>query len=87
MILMVSYDLKQPVGSYTPLFEVLKGEASWWHYMGSTWLVHTNKAPRDFSQELTPHIFQGDRLLVTELSSTRGGWLPTKAWDWIKARE
>jgi hypothetical protein len=87
MILMVSYDLKQSAGSYTALFEILKGEENWWHYLASTWLVETDKSPRDFSGELVAHTYKGDRLLVTELSSNRAGWLPTKAWDWIKARE
>ncbi len=84
MILLVTYDLKQPVGSYSELFHILKGEYSWWHYMSSTWMIATDKSAKDFSSELIAHVFTGDRLFVTELTGEYSGWLPRKAWDWIK---
>jgi hypothetical protein len=87
VILLVSYDLKQSVASYDDLFEVLKSRESWWHYLSSTWLVATDESPSELSQQLTPHIFKGDRLLVTKLEPDRAGWLPRKAWDWIKNHE
>jgi hypothetical protein len=88
MILLVSYDLKQPDGSYSELFEALKGEESWWHYISSTWLISTDKSASQFSSELTNHIFKGDRLIVVEFPSGSAeyqGWLPRKAWNWIKS--
>jgi hypothetical protein len=84
MILLVTYDLKQPNASYSELFDALKGEDSWAHYISSTWMIATDKSASQFSSELTPHIFSGDRLLVVKLSDDRQGWLPRKAWDWIK---
>lgn len=87
MILLVTYDLKQPNNSYPELFEALKGEESWWHYVSSTWLIATEKSAMEFSSELQGHIFEGDRLLVVNFPSDKNqyqGWLPRKAWDWIK---
>jgi len=84
MILVVTYELKQPAGSYSPLFEALKNEESWAHYMSSTWLVATQKSPSSFGKNLIDLIFEGDRLLVTELTRSYYGWLPQKAWEWIK---
>jgi hypothetical protein len=83
MILVVTYELKQPVESYTPLFEALKNEESWAHYMSSTWLVATHQSPNSFGKSLVNLIFEGDRLLVTGFSPSYYGWLPQKAWDWI----
>jgi len=87
VILVVTYDLKQSAGSYADLFEVLKSKDSWWHYLSSTWLVATDEPPKELNQQLIPHIFKGDRLLITRLEPDRAGWLPTKSWDWIKTHE
>jgi hypothetical protein len=84
MILLVTYDLKQSNTSYSELFDALKGEDSWSHYMSSTWMIATDKSASQFASELTSHIFSGDRLLVVKLPDERQGWLPRKAWDWIK---
>jgi hypothetical protein len=84
MILLVTYDLKGRPGTYRPLFDVLKSEQGWSHYMRSTWLVSTDKSPQQFFDILRPHIQVGDRMLVSRLSSDRQGWLPRTAWDWIK---
>lgn len=87
MILIVTYDLKQPTGSYKALFEVLKGQNSWWHYIPSTWLVDADAStPKEFFQLLKPNIFEGDRILVTKFESGYSGWLPGKAWKWMKNR-
>jgi hypothetical protein len=88
VILLVTYDLKQPAASYTDLFEILKSKDSWWHYLSSTWLVATDESPNELNQQLIPHIFNGDRLLVAPLEPDRAGWqgrlarapVPTRLW-------
>jgi hypothetical protein len=88
MILLVTYNLKSPASTYTDLFEVLKGQNSWWHYLPSTWLVDTDLNPNDLYQKLKPFInTDGDHILVTRLDSARQGWLPKKAWEWIRRHE
>ena len=88
MIHIVVYDLKGAAGSYPEFFETLKNQGSWWHYLKvSAWLVSTEKTPHEVYDALRAHIRAGDRLLVWELGQERQGWLPRKAWDWIKRHE
>ncbi len=87
MILLVAYELKQSTESYAKLFEVLKNKNSWAHYMSSLWFIATQESAKELGQQLLPLIFQGDRILVTEVSSERWGWLPQKAWDWLNRYE
>lgn len=84
MILVVTYELKQPAGSYSELFNALKSRDSWAHYMSSTWLVATDSSPRELYEQLGSHIFQGDRILITQLVAGYYGYLPKKAWEWVK---
>ena len=85
MILLVSYDLKGPAGSYTSLFEALK-KGGWAHYMKSTWFVATDKTPDQLVDELRPHLKSGDRILISKLG-TNQGLLPKAAWEWMKRHE
>ena len=84
MILLVALDLKQAATSYTELYDALKAKESWWHYMRTTWLVATEDTPQDIVDEIKPFLQSGDRALVTRLTNPYQGWLPTKAWDWIR---
>lgn len=84
MILIVTYELKQSADSYPELFEVLKGQDSWAHYMPSTWLIATDLSPMRLYRELSAHIFEGDRILIAQLVPGYHGLLPNKAWEWIK---
>jgi hypothetical protein len=83
MILMVSYDLKGPAGSYKPLFEFLQKQGPWWHYLKSTWLISTEKTPDQLNMELKPYMQKPDLILITRLGPPYQGWLPKDAWDWI----
>lgn len=87
MILLVTYNLTEPSGSYGDLFDVLKSQNSWWHYIPSTWLVDTDLSAEELYEQLKPHLKSGDHILVTRLDSERQGWLPKKAWDWIHRHE
>lgn len=84
MILIVTYDLKGPRGSYAELFEALKGQDSWWHYMAETWLIQTELSAEELVDLIRPHFREGDRLLVVPLKAGYQGLLPKRAWTWIK---
>jgi hypothetical protein len=83
MILVVTYELKQPAAAYTPFFDTLKSQNSWAHYMASTWFIATNKSPQELYDEVERFIHEGDRLLITTLVPGYQGWLAKKAWEWI----
>ncbi len=85
MILLVTYDLKGSSALYADMFDVLKSQEGWWHYLSSTWIVSTDyESARELFQKLKPFIRVGDRLLVVEITPDYSGWLPKKAWTWIK---
>jgi hypothetical protein len=83
MILLITHDLKGPVGTYAPLFQAIQKEGPWAHYLASTWLVKTQRTPQQVGAMLIPLIKQGDFLLVTQFSGQYWGWMPNAAWDWI----
>jgi hypothetical protein len=85
-ILIVTYNLKGPATSYTQFYDTLKGQGAWWHYMPSTWLIHTNSTPEQVSSALRPHITAGDHLFIGTLQNGYNGWLPKDAWEWIKSK-
>jgi hypothetical protein len=82
--LVVTYDLTQPLSKYKTLFETLREQASWWHYLPDTRMVSTDLSAKELLGELSDYLFDGDRLLVVKLVSGYAGWLPRKAWDWIE---
>jgi len=89
VILLVSYDLRQPAADYSGLIKELKGCSAWWHYLKSTWVVSTDETPDQLAERLRSHLLhKRDRLLVIEVESGAGleGWLPQKAWDWLRKR-
>ena len=85
MILIVTYDLKV-VRDYTPLYEALKLQGHWWHYLASTWLIDTSKTPQQVWEAVQPHLDQRDFILIAEMGQQHQGWLPKDAWEWITSR-
>lgn len=79
----VSYDLKMPGRNYEPLFEALKKNQKWWHYLQSTWLVLTPETPQQLWNRVANTIDTNDYLLIIEVRDNCQGWLPKEAWDWI----
>lgn len=87
MIFLVTYELKGPAGSYRDLFEILKGYNSWWHYLRSTWLIDTDfESPQELFAEIKPYLQEKDHVLVVRIVDGYSGWLPSKAWKWLKNR-
>lgn len=80
----ISYDLGKPNRDYDGLFEELKKFDNWWHYLESTWIIKTLDEPNKIFDKLKPYLDDDDNLLVMETGKKSYGWLPTKAWDWIK---
>lgn len=84
MVYVISYDLSKPNRNYEDLHEELKKSSSWWHYLESTWLIYTNESASELYNRLSKHIDKDDRLLIIEAGRERQGWLPEKAWEWIR---
>jgi len=87
MLLLITYDLKDDSRNYTSLTNAIKNFGiAWWHYLDSVWIVKTRDKDADNCFEaLKPHIDGNDRLLICDVTNSDvNGWLPSKAWEWIK---
>jgi hypothetical protein len=79
----VSYAL-QKNKNYTGLFEQLKASPAWWHYLDSTWLIATYLSANELCERLTPHLAQGDRILIIKAGAEGAALLPEDAVEWIR---
>jgi hypothetical protein len=86
MILIVNLDLLGPATSYDGLYEELKKQGTWWHYMRWTWLLDTDHTPEQIMQALRPHVQNNDRMLVAPLTRPYQGLLTKEEWEWINTR-
>lgn len=87
VLYIVSYDLKKPDRDYTGLYNAIKEFGIWWRYLESTWIIKTTESHDKIFEKLRPHIDEDDNLLIIEAGKNYQGWLPQKAWDWIKENE
>ena len=90
MILLVSYDLKTPNKNYEDLYTTLKTADTWWHYLESTWLLYTANPDgvNEWQKKIKNIIDDNDNFIVVDITKqSRNGWLPKKAWDWIRKHE
>lgn len=60
--LLVGYDLYKPLQNYKDLIDKLKGFATWWHHLDSTWLVRTNLTAPQLRDQLKTLIDSDDEL-------------------------
>ena len=86
MIYLISYDLNKPGQNYADLYEAIKSAGVWWHYLDSTWLLDTWLTAAQVSDKLRPCIDDNDNILVIGVTNEYAGWLPQKAWDWLRVR-
>ena len=80
----VSYDLRRAGQDYAGLIEELKKSPSWWHHLGSTWLIATTETALQLWNRVAPHLDKNDSMLIIEVGDDYSGWFPQEAWDWIK---
>ena len=80
---LITYDLKKPRQNYIALYDEIKKSFKWWHYLDSTWIVHTHENANQIYSRLRVHLDENDFILVTQLGYDKQGWLPQDAWDWL----
>jgi hypothetical protein len=88
-IYVVSYDFKDPSPAQLEAFYTeLKSFTGWWHFIEGTWLIKTDLDAKGVFARLRPHLTSPNppdvNVLVVDTGADFAGWLPTKAWDWIK---
>lgn len=89
MLVLITYDLKQPDRNYEPLYEAIKQCGTmWWHYMESVWVIRTSLTPSECFDRLHTNIDSNDYLFVVDITNQpRQGWLPKEAWNWLKQND
>jgi len=83
-VYVVSYDLNKSGQDYKGLYGELKKSRGYWHYLDSTWLIYTGESANELYDRIGEHIDKNDLALVIEVRRNYQGWLPEKAWDWIR---
>ncbi|MDY3722542.1 MAG: hypothetical protein SOZ96_08115 [Treponema sp.] len=82
---LITYDLKSKDKDYNSLYENIKTAENWWHYLESVWIITTTESLGTWTDKLHTCMANSDNLLIVEIPSTKAnGWLPQKAWDWLK---
>ena len=83
--LIISYDLKSKDADYSSLYEVIRSASDWCHYLESFWIIITNDDVNFWTSKIQEKIKPGDRFIVIEINNgVSNGWLPKKAWEWIR---
>ena len=81
---MVSYDLIKRK-DYPELIDALE-QYSYWHCLGSTWIVKSDKTAFQLATELLQHIDADDKLIVVTLAG-QAAWtrsFPQNCQDWLQ---
>ena len=80
---MVSYDLIKRK-NYPELIKALEA-FNYWHCLGSTWIIKSDKTAMNIATELMQHIDGDDKLIVVTLTG-QGAWTPSfsqECRDWL----
>ena len=65
-------------------FTQIPGLYSWFHYLQSSYIFIYNSTSSDLAAHVRD-IIPNNRFLIFEINlSSRHGWLPREAWDWIE---
>lgn len=65
--LLITYDLNKPGQNYEELYERIKRLGTWWHYLGSTWIVICPLTPSQAFDRIRESL---DASLIASSSST-----------------
>ncbi|MBO4918322.1 MAG: hypothetical protein J5374_10640 [Bacteroidales bacterium] len=88
MIVLITYDLKQPGRNYTPLYEAIKSLGDWQHPLESVWFVEMDdNASLDEAVELLKqNADRNDLFYVVRITQYYQGWLSKSFWNWINSK-
>ena len=81
---LVAYDFPGSSEKYSELFNELKDSPRWWHYIDAVWLLITDESADEIFERLEPYLDDDISLFITEIGNDHQGWLPDRAWKWIR---
>ena len=83
-IYLVAYDFRGSSDNYSDLFDELQKSPGWWHWIDAVWLLSTDESADEIFERLEPSLDDDISWFITEIGSDRQGWLPKRAWKWIR---
>ena len=83
-VYLVAYDFPGSSDKYSALFDELKRSPGWWHYIDSVWLLSTDESADEIYDRLERFLDNEISLFITETGNDHQGWLPDRAWKWIR---
>ncbi len=85
MIVLITYDLKQPGRNYTPLYEAIKSLGDWQHPLESVWFVRMddNADLEAVINRLKANADTNDLFFAVKITEKYQGWLPRSFWAWL----
>ena len=83
-IYLVAYDFPGSSDKYSDLFDELKKSRGWWHYIDSVWLLNTDESADEIYERLERYLDDDINMFITEIGNDYQGWLPDRAWKWIR---
>jgi len=83
-VYLITYSFKEDESDYHNLFKTIKENFSWWHFLDNTWLISTTENANSIYDKLKPYLDADINILIIEVGKDRQGWLPKKAWEWIR---
>ena len=83
-IYLIAYDFTGSSDKYSDLFDELKKSPRWWHYIDAVWLLSTDESANQIYTRLEPYLNDDISMFITEIGNDHQGWLPDKAWKWIR---
>lgn len=86
MVYMISYDLHNPGQKYQKLYELIVEVSNnrWAHSLESTYVIKSNKTPKEIYNVLSKALDSNDNILIAEISPNYYGRLDKKHWPYIK---
>lgn len=88
MILIISYDLKQPGRNYDDLYDAIKSAPGYISAMDSLWFISTTESVETWSERLLKVMDNNDYLFVVDITGqSRQGWMSKSVWEWLKKHE
>lgn len=87
MLVLVSYDLKQPGRDYSAVYDLLKTVPAI-RILESLWVLRTSQSVQTWSDRIKSVVDDNDRFFVVDITNdTTAGWLAQSSWDWISQNQ
>ena len=86
---LIAVDILNPNLNYVKIKEYIKAFPlfdGWWSHLPGIFLVTTEASAEEIADVLRPETGDTHLLVIETNLGESEGWLPSRAWDWIRRR-